>query len=104
MASYEKNNIDAPPLQHIDTTDQDMTVKEYVSTRISTLRPPMAKVANPFKLLSLLNTQQWMFFLVAFFAWSWDAFDFFTGTTSYAFIYINVEYGNTSLPLSWQFP
>ena len=38
----------------------------------------MNKAPNPFKLLAMLNTQQWLFFLVAFFAWSWDAFDFFT--------------------------
>jgi SHS family lactate transporter-like MFS transporter len=78
MATFEKNTGNAP-LEHIDTTEQHMSAKEYAMTRISTLRPPMAKAANPFKLLALLNTQQWMFFLVAFFAWSWDAFDFFTG-------------------------
>jgi SHS family lactate transporter-like MFS transporter len=38
----------------------------------------MNKAPNPFKVLALLNFQQWMFFLVAFIAWSWDAFDFFT--------------------------
>jgi hypothetical protein len=38
----------------------------------------MHKAPNPFKLLALLNFQQWMFFLVAFIAWTWDAFDFFT--------------------------
>lgn len=38
----------------------------------------MAKAPNPIKLIRLLNTQQWLFFLVAFLAWSWDAFDFFT--------------------------
>lgn len=81
MASDEKNTRDAP-LEHIDTTEQHMSVKEYATSRISTLRPPMAKVANPFELLALLNTQQWLFFLVAFFAWSWDAFDFFTGISS----------------------
>jgi SHS family lactate transporter-like MFS transporter len=68
------------PLEAVESTasTEGMSVGRYASTRISTLKPPMAKVANPFKLLSLLNTQQWMFFLVAFFAWSWDAFDFFT--------------------------
>jgi SHS family lactate transporter-like MFS transporter len=68
------------PLEPVESTvsTEGMSVGRYASTRISTLKPPMAKVANPFKLLSLLNTQQWMFFLVAFFAWSWDAFDFFT--------------------------
>lgn len=50
----------------------------YIATRFPTLKPPMNKAPNPFKLLALLNTQQWLFFLVAFIAWSWDAFDFFT--------------------------
>lgn len=38
----------------------------------------MAKAENPIKLLRMLNLQQWLFFLVAFLAWTWDAFDFFT--------------------------
>jgi len=58
--------------------DQHMSAGRYFATRFSTLKPPMAKAPNPFRLLALLNTRQWMFFLVAFFAWSWDAFDFFT--------------------------
>ncbi|KAF2089639.1 sugar transporter family protein [Saccharata proteae CBS 121410] len=58
--------------------DEHMSISRYVTTRISSLKPPMARAPNPFKLLALLNTQQWLFFLVAFLAWSWDAFDFFT--------------------------
>lgn len=58
--------------------DEHMSAGRYVATRIPTLKPPMANAPNPFKLLALLNTQQWLFFFVAFFAWSWDAFDFFT--------------------------
>lgn len=58
--------------------EENMSIARYFGTRLSTLKPPMAKVENPFKLLRMLNLQQWMFFLVAFFAWSWDAFDFFT--------------------------
>lgn len=38
----------------------------------------MAKAPNPLKLIRLLNLHQWLFFLVAFLAWTWDAFDFFT--------------------------
>ena len=38
----------------------------------------MVNAPNPFRLVCLLNLQQWLFFLVAFLAWSWDAFDFFT--------------------------
>lgn len=45
---------------------EHMSVGRYVATRIPTLKPPMHKAPNPFKLLALLNFQQWMFFLVAF--------------------------------------
>lgn len=38
----------------------------------------MAKMASPLKQMGSLNTQQWLFFTVAFLAWMWDAFDFFT--------------------------
>ncbi|KAL9084553.1 MAG: hypothetical protein Q9159_005171 [Coniocarpon cinnabarinum] len=55
-----------------------MSAGRYVATRIPTLRPPFAPVPNPFKVLALLNFRQWMFFLVAFLGWTWDAFDFFT--------------------------
>lgn len=37
----------------------------YITTRVSTLAPPMNKVPNPFSALILLNTQQWLFFLVS---------------------------------------
>ncbi|KAL8725062.1 MAG: hypothetical protein Q9166_007593 [cf. Caloplaca sp. 2 TL-2023] len=59
-------------------TDSHMGLGRYLATRLPTLKPPMAKAPNPFTLLATLNLQQWLFFLVAFFAWSWDAFDFFT--------------------------
>lgn len=56
-----------------------MSIKEYALTRFSTLRPPMNRAPNPIRLLMMLNTKQWMFFLVAFLAWvcasfplSWD--------------------------------
>ena len=57
---------------------QKMSAGRYIATRLSTLKPPMNKAPNPFKLLAMLNLQQWLFFLVGFFAWTWDAFDFFT--------------------------
>lgn len=61
-----------------DDPDAQWTVGRYLATRIPTLRPPMNHAPNPIKLIRLLNTQQWLFFLVAFIAWTWDAFDFFT--------------------------
>lgn len=60
---------------------EGMSPGEYIATRIPTLKPPMAKVPNPFKALGLLNKQQWLFFACGFIAWTWDAFDFFTVST-----------------------
>jgi len=59
-------------------TPVKMSAGQYAATRVSTLKPPMARVANPFKLLAMLNLQQWLFFLLGFAGWTWDAFDFFT--------------------------
>lgn len=56
----------------------DMSIGRYLATRLSTLKPPMDRLQNPISLLRLLNFKQWMFFLVAFCGWTWDAFDFFT--------------------------
>ncbi|KAM5386823.1 hypothetical protein ACJZ2D_000116 [Fusarium nematophilum] len=57
---------------------EGMSPGRYAATRFSTLKPPMHHVQNPIKLLRMLNSQQWAFFFVAFAAWTWDAFDFFT--------------------------
>lgn len=57
---------------------ENMSAGRYLATRVTTLKPARDKVPNPFTLLRMLNLQQWLFFLVAFFAWTWDAFDFFT--------------------------
>jgi len=53
-------------------TDEPMSAGKYIATRFSTLKPPMTKVANPISLLRMLNRQQWLFFSVAFIAWTWD--------------------------------
>jgi len=70
-----ESSVDADP---VDPTEMHMSARKYLATRISTLRPPMAKAPNPITLLRMLSLQQWLFFLVAFIAWTWDAFDFFT--------------------------
>jgi len=74
--SFDKHND--PQLTQVDTTDIQMSPARYFGTRFTTLKPPMAKAPNPIRLLRQLNGQQWLFFSVAFFAWTWDAFDFFT--------------------------
>lgn len=77
MASHDEKIRDESP-QSLMAQEEHMSVGRYLVTRIPTLKPPMVKAPNPIKLVRLLNLQQWLFFLVAFFAWSWDAFDFFT--------------------------
>ncbi|KAL7782992.1 major facilitator superfamily domain-containing protein [Trichoderma afarasin] len=56
----------------------NMSAGTYLATRFSSLKPPMLNLPNPWKLLRMLNRQQWAFFAIAFWAWTWDAFDFFT--------------------------
>ncbi|KAJ3206914.1 hypothetical protein HDU82_004230 [Entophlyctis luteolus] len=38
---------------------------------------PRTPLQNPFKLMAMMSMQQWIFFLVGWFAWSTDAYDFF---------------------------
>lgn len=74
MATQEEGHV-----TQMDITDPRMTSGEgmgigrYLATRIPTLKPPVTKIPNPIYLLSLLNFQQWMFFLVAFLGWTWYA-------------------------------
>jgi len=63
---------------HESTAPPKMSAGKYLATRLPTLRPPMAKAPNPIRLLRMVSGKQWLFFLVGFLAWSWDAFDFFT--------------------------
>lgn len=53
-------------------TTEPMSAGRYIATRVSTLKPPMTKVANPIGLLRMLNKQQWLFFAISFIAWTWD--------------------------------
>jgi SHS family lactate transporter-like MFS transporter len=46
-----------------------MSAGEYMRTRFSTLKPPMNKAPNPFRLLAMLNRRQWAFFFIGFIAW-----------------------------------
>jgi SHS family lactate transporter-like MFS transporter len=71
----------------------------YAATRLSTLKPAHDAVPNPITLLRMLNLQQWLFFLVAFFAWSWDAFDFFT--VSLTVEPLAESFGKTKADITW---
>lgn len=100
MADYadEKTRGDSPSSGYIEH-DEHMSVGRYIATRIPTLKPPMNKAPNPFSLLRLLNAQQWLFFLVAFFAWSWDAFDFFT--VSLTVEQLSEEFDKSASQITW---
>ncbi|KAI9696765.1 MAG: hypothetical protein M1836_005127 [Candelina mexicana] len=76
-----------------------MSIGEYAATRFTTLKPPMAKAPNPFRLLAMLNLRQWLFFLVAFLAWSWDAFDFFT--VSLTVKELAKQFGKSNSQITW---
>ena len=47
--------------------EEHMSIGRYIVTRIPTLVPPMRPAPNPFKALTLLNRQQWLFFAVCIF-------------------------------------
>lgn len=101
MADVHKENIprERPYGEDGELSSRHMSPGKYAATRFSTLKPPMVKAENPFKLLAMLNTQQWMFFLVAFLAWSWDAFDFFT--VSLTVTDLAETFGKTNTDITW---
>ena len=78
---------------------EKMSIGEYLRTRITTLKPPMDPLDNPFKVLGLLTFRQWMFFLVAFLGWTWDAFDFFT--VSLTVSDLAATFGKTNADITW---
>jgi hypothetical protein len=94
---YDKRIRESRRYEDEVLTDERMSVGKYAATRLTTLKPPMDRVQNPLKLLMMLNTQQWLFFLVAFFAWSWDAFDFFTVSLTVSDLAETFDKSNTDI-------
>lgn len=99
----EKNNYPQESPRDVSLYEsqspEEMTAGRYLATRISTLKPPMNKAPNPISLLRMLSLQQWLFFLVAFFAWTWDAFDFFTVSLTVA--PLAATFGKTNADITW---
>ncbi|KAF4628824.1 hypothetical protein G7Y89_g9322 [Cudoniella acicularis] len=56
-----------------------MTVVQVLRKRVRTARPTY-DVSSPLYLLSKLDSQQWKFLCLGFWAWTWDAFDYFSIT------------------------
>jgi SHS family lactate transporter-like MFS transporter len=63
---------------------EDKMIKDFLLQRIQTLKPAFDKAPDPITLFRKLSGQQWRFFLIGFFAWAWDAFDFYTVPLTYA--------------------
>ncbi|KAK8043143.1 sugar transporter family protein [Apiospora phragmitis] len=76
-----------------------MSTGKYFATRLSSLKPAMAPAPNPIKLLRMLTMQNWAFFAVAFVAWTWDAFDFFT--VSLTVEDLAEDFGKTKTDITW---
>ncbi|KAL5113993.1 Carboxylic acid transporter [Pleosporales sp. CAS-2024a] len=85
--------------EHYATPAPKPSPGRYAATRITTLKPARDRVPNPITLLRMLNRKQWLFFLVAFFAWTWDAFDFFT--VSLTVSDLAETFGKTKADITW---
>ncbi|KAI9163846.1 Carboxylic acid transporter protein [Paramyrothecium foliicola] len=78
---------------------EGMSASRYLATRLPSLKPPMLNVPNPWRLVRMLNAQQWAFFMVGFVAWTWDAFDFFT--VSLTVTDLSKEFGKSKTDITW---
>ena len=88
MEKDDRNQVEIEEYPH-NGAPNTMSIGRYLGTRVTSLKPPMHSVPNPIRLLRMLNTQQWLFFLVGFIGWTWDAFDFFVSLYE---SYVYVEY------------
>lgn len=82
-----------------DDPNAHYSIGEYLRRRVTTLKPPMNHAPNPIKALGLLNKQQWLFFMIAFLAWTWDAFDFFT--VSLTVSSLAKQFGKSNSDITW---
>ena len=64
MATGRRDGSPERRVQDLGYAEEQMSVGQYLATRLSTLAPPMNPAPNPIKALMLLNRQQWLFFLV----------------------------------------
>lgn len=102
--SQDKDERSSDYSEHHDAQQSNapaprMSAGRYLATRFSTLKPPMDRLENPITLLGLLNVKQWMFFLVAFLGWTWDAFDFFT--VSLTISELAETFGKSNKDITW---
>ncbi|KAI5962831.1 hypothetical protein CANMA_003606 [Candida margitis] len=84
-----------------------IAIKKYFKTRITSLwvgreelrQYSWNELLNPFQALTEMNLHQWNFFLLGFWGWTWDAFDFFV--TSLNVTNIAVDLGVSTKDVTW---
>lgn len=69
VSNKARGNLDLAPDEQDHPPHHGMSAGQYITTRFSTLRPPMNKAPNPVRLIRSITGIQWAFFMVAFFAW-----------------------------------
>ncbi|KAJ4380420.1 Carboxylic acid transporter, partial [Neurospora sp. IMI 360204] len=84
---------------HEQAPHHGMSIGQYIKTRFTTLKPAMRPAPNPIRILRMITGRQWAFFGVAFFAWTWDAFDFFT--VSLTVEELAEAFGKTNTDITW---
>ncbi|KAK0348006.1 Carboxylic acid transporter [Friedmanniomyces endolithicus] len=93
----EQRDLAMYPSTH--SPPEKMSAGHYLATRLSSLKPPMDRVENPFTLLASLTRMNWLMFLCAFAAWTWDAFDFFT--VSLTITQIGATFNESTKAVTW---
>lgn len=58
----QRVELESPLQQEQESQLSLSSIGRFLVTRIPTLVPPMHRVPNPIKALTLLNKQQWLFF------------------------------------------
>jgi len=66
---YSRTADNGAAAEEDNTPHHGMSTREYINIIFTSLKPPMLSAPNPFRLVRMLNRQQWAFFAVAFFAW-----------------------------------
>jgi hypothetical protein len=61
LAQHPSHNL--PPSGE---PEQNMSIGQYIATRVSSLKPPMTRLENPITLLGSLNRHHWNAFGIAF--------------------------------------
>ncbi|GAB0142078.1 hypothetical protein EsHS_00002643 [Epichloe bromicola] len=76
-----------------------MGFREYLVSRVTSLKPPMDKAVNPIKAMRLLTKEQWNFFGCAWSGWIIDSFDFFT--VSLTLPYLARDFNKRDSDITW---